>query len=148
LDQAQALIQFEDLLLRELRGGIDQGHLNVLEHADCPEWLRNLAVRLRGPDSHSKVTLRDMAEWTGYSPSYLRAQFIKNFGLSPNQYLLRVRMREARRLLRSDRKWSIAETAKRVGYASPSQFSQDFRRATGMTPRQWRAAGPARPKDR
>ncbi|NEN96825.1 MAG: helix-turn-helix transcriptional regulator, partial [Moorea sp. SIO3I7] len=32
---------------------------------------------------------------------------------------------------------TVAEAAYQVGYSSPSQFSRDFRRYFGQSPRQW-----------
>ena len=47
-------------------------------------------------------------------------------------------MKEARRLLREDRKLAIAEVASRSGFSSGSYFSKVFRKENGMTPNEYR----------
>ena len=55
------------------------------------------------------------------------------------QYLRDLRTREARALLlKSD--LSIADVGGRCGFASSSRFAQAFRSATGLSPREYRAA--------
>lgn len=55
--------------------------------------------------------------------------------MSPLQFQKRLRLLEAKRLLVAAG-LTAAETAQRGGYASPSQFSRDYRRAFGAPPRQ------------
>jgi len=61
------------------------------------------------------------------------------FRLAPSQYFIRVRMREARRLLRQTERSMIA-IALDVGYSSPSHFAQVFRREVGVSPTDYRAS--------
>src|SRR4051812_38988732 len=55
--------------------------------------------------------------------------------MSPLQYRKRLRLQEARRLMRGEG-LDAAEAAFRVGYESPSQFSREYRRLFGAPPRQ------------
>lgn len=82
--------------------------------------------RLR--DSYrSNITVAALASEAGMSvPSY-HVHFKALTGSSPIQYLKSVRLHEARLMIaRKDQ--SIAEVAASVGYASPAQFSRDFKR--------------------
>lgn len=54
---------------------------------------------------------------------------------SPMQYLKTVRLHQALRLMLHDG-LGAAEAACRVGYGSPSQFSREFRRLFGSSPRE------------
>ncbi|MDC7241323.1 MAG: AraC family transcriptional regulator, partial [Spirochaetales bacterium] len=49
---------------------------------------------------------------------------------------------EACRLLRTGR-LSVKETAQKLGYRSPYEFSAQFRRFTGWSPRDYRGAQPS-----
>ncbi len=51
----------------------------------------------------------------------------------PLQYLKRIRLDQARRLMAHDG-FNASTAAKAVGYESPSQFSREFKRLFGMTP--------------
>jgi AraC-like DNA-binding protein len=65
------------------------------------------------------------------------AAFHHNFKLvtasSPLQYLKRIRLDKARRLMAHDG-YNASTAARAVGYESPSQFSREFKRLFGMTP--------------
>lgn len=65
------------------------------------------------------------------------AAFHHNFKLvtasSPLQYLKRIRLDRARRLMAHDG-YNASMAARSVGYESPSQFSREFKRLFGMTP--------------
>ena len=59
--------------------------------------------------------------------------FKESTGVSPYDYLLRIRIDEAKGLLlRSD--LSVAEVAERVGFSDQSYFSKAFRKAVGVSP--------------
>ncbi len=53
--------------------------------------------------------------------------------MTPYQYLLRLRMTEARRLLLSTN-LPVAQIATRVGFSSSTQFVKMFRSMEGVTP--------------
>ncbi len=73
------------------------------------------------------------------SESVLLRSFRKTVGTSPMRYLTDYRLeRAAAQLLATDAK--VSEIAARVGFHDISYFTKCFRRATGQTPRQFRAA--------
>jgi AraC-like DNA-binding protein/mannose-6-phosphate isomerase-like protein (cupin superfamily) len=77
------------------------------------------------------------------SPNYFCNLFKETTGLSPWDYLIRVRLEEAKKLLSgSNRK--ISDIASTVGFSSDSYFGKVFRAHTGSTPHQYRLK-PAKP---
>ena len=63
--------------------------------------------------------------------------FRRTIGVTPIQYLLKFRIRQASRLLvETDR--PVTEIALLCGFESPSYFAAAFRRLTGRTPRSYR----------
>ena len=54
-------------------------------------------------------------------------------GSSPLQYLKRIRLDRAKRLMIHDG-YNASTAAKAVGYESASQFSREFKRQFGVTP--------------
>lgn len=69
------------------------------------------------------------------SPATFRRHFHALAGCSPIQYQKNLRLFEARRLLTVEKR-SVAITAQSAGYQSASQFTTDFRRFFGRTPRE------------
>jgi len=75
-----------------------------------------------------------LAETVHMSVPSLNRHFRAVTAMSPLQYQKNVRLQEARRLLIADGQ-DAATAAFKVGYASPSQFSREYARAFGASPR-------------
>ncbi|MCW7537943.1 AraC family transcriptional regulator [Aquabacterium sp. A7-Y] len=79
------------------------------------------------------LRIETLARAVHMSPSSLHQHFKAVTAMSPLQYQKQLRLQEARRLLLSE----VADAASaghRVGYASPSQFSREYRRQFGAPP--------------
>lgn len=88
-----------------------------------------------------QLSLRDVAQAVGMTPGYLTTVVRRRTGRTVQDWILRRRMDQARRLL-SGTDLPIAEIARRAGFPDPGYFSRQFRRAFGVPPRAWRAASP------
>jgi AraC-like DNA-binding protein len=76
---------------------------------------------------------------SGLSTSRLQAVFREVTGYPPLDYLRRLRVEEARRLL-ADARLSVKEVAARTGFRDTSHFSKVFRRIDGLSPAHYREA--------
>jgi AraC family transcriptional regulator len=83
------------------------------------------------------VGLQQLASELDMSPFHFCRSFKQSTGLSPHQYVLRLRIEESKRLLRNG-ELSIAEVGSRVGFSDPSHFTMMFRKLLGTSPSQWR----------
>ncbi len=83
------------------------------------------------------VALAELARQARCSASTLRRQFRQALGVAPYEWILRVRMERARRLLATTT-LRVKEVAAQVGFEDPFQFSRIFRQRTGRSPRQYR----------
>lgn len=84
-----------------------------------------------------EFSLARLAKQAEMSEFHFNRLFKRATGLPPSQYLIRLRLDAARRLLReTDR--SVIEVANEVGYTNPSHFSQLFRKDTGLSPSDYR----------
>ena len=63
--------------------------------------------------------------------------FTQNFGVSPKQYLIDMRIKLAKQLLLEDEKL-ISDIAESCGFGSVYHFSRTFKQATGMSPTEYR----------
>jgi AraC-like DNA-binding protein len=75
----------------------------------------------------------EMARRAGMSASAFHHNFKLVTASSPLQYLKRIRLDQARRLMAHDG-YNASTAARAVGYESPSQFSREFKRLFGVTP--------------
>ena len=87
----------------------------------------------------SPITLDDLAQQYNFTPSYLIKAFKRQVGESPIQYLIRLRMEEAKRLLSAAPDLEIRQIGEIVGYADPHYFSRIFRNTSGVTPSEYRS---------
>lgn len=85
-------------------------------------------------------TIDDMANLLGLSPSRFSHIYTSIFHVSPKQNLLSERMNQAKFLLRSQ-DYSVGEVASKVGYDNIYHFSKQFKKATGMSPSEYRKRG-------
>jgi AraC family transcriptional regulator len=84
-----------------------------------------------------ELSLEQMAAVIHISPTYFASLFKQATGISPHQYVIRQRVKRARSLLlKTD--LAIADIALQVGFSSQSHLTQQFKRFTGMTPKQSR----------
>jgi transcriptional regulator GlxA family with amidase domain len=79
------------------------------------------------------MAVGDLAALINLSPSRFRALFVAQTGVSPAQFLQRLRLRRARLLLEHSF-LTVKEVMAAVGYSDPSHFARDFRRAHGTSP--------------
>ena len=81
---------------------------------------------------NADVSVADAAALAGLSPNYLSALFHRRTGSTISDYLARLRVEEAARLLREGA--SVAEAAQAVGYADARHFAHKFKAIMGSLP--------------
>ena len=123
--------------------------LNQIIPAGCSEGGRESRPRPRAVidalafihDNYAReLSLTEVAEAVHLSRFHLARVFRKSLGVSPHQYLIRLRVNRAGWLLSvGSNERSVAEVASAVGFADQSHLTRHFKRVTGVTPRQFRA---------
>lgn len=86
-----------------------------------------------GGHYHLDIGLESVAKHINMSAAYFSSLFHKNEGMSFVNYLTGVRVEKAKELI-YQRKFSVKEISRMVGYHNPNYFSRVFKRATGMSP--------------
>lgn len=85
-----------------------------------------------------EISLESIAAVCGMSKYYLCHVFKENMGVSVFNYLIWLRMEEARRLLATTT-LKVSQVGSRVGYADPNYFITAFKKQEGVTPTEYRA---------
>lgn len=83
-----------------------------------------------------QIKVDDIAKNVGVTPNYLANIFTKSTGLSPKQYLIKVRMEKASVFLKTS-DYKIKEIAMMVGYRNQLHFSSEFKKYCGVSPLQY-----------
>ncbi|WP_366247273.1 AraC family transcriptional regulator [Terribacillus aidingensis] len=86
-------------------------------------------------DFDKSFRIEGLAEIANMSISSLHRHFKEVTSMSPIQFQKQLRLQEARRLLLAELP-DIAEAAFRVGYESQSQFTREYARMFGFSPRE------------
>lgn len=81
------------------------------------------------------LAVDDLAQRAGMSRAAFDRHFKATTSMSPLQYLKALRLNDAALLIVNGT--DITRAAAAVGYTSPSQFSREFKRHVGSTPRAW-----------
>lgn len=140
----------EEVLLRALRAKVDD---YMAKPFDVFELQARVAALLgeittdAGPLSKARQlllhrfdqlhTTESLARSIGLSTSHFRRRFRAIFGCPPMEYLGRVRMENASRLIQGG-ELSIKEVARKVGYRDANNFSTAFKRFHGNPPQSHR----------
>lgn len=85
----------------------------------------------------NELDLDERAREVNLSPSRLRHLFKTETGLSPAQYLKKLRMEKAKEL-GEDTFMRVKEIMNAVGLSNSSHFTHNFKRAHGLTPTECR----------
>ena len=83
------------------------------------------------------LSLSQIAKIINISPTYFSSLFKRATGTSPHQYVIQQRVERAKLML-SKTDLVIADIALQVGFSSQSHLTQQFKRLTGVTPKQMR----------
>lgn len=127
----------EDIAVYALKG--------VQQYMDCMRktgHIRNLQVvnqvkQYIRENIYANLSLEVIAHSVYLNPSYLSKLFKDNQGITVMDYVTKVRLEEAKKLLENPQ-YNINEISTRLGYADASYFSKVFRRYAGVSPRQFR----------
>jgi AraC-like DNA-binding protein len=127
-----APMAIREILYRVLQGDLG-GHLRALALNDGQPQRIAQAVALLRERYLEPLRIETLARHVHMSVSALHHGFKAATAMSPLQYQKQLRLHEARRLMLQG--LAAAAAAHRVGYESPSQFSREYKRLFGASPR-------------
>ena len=87
----------------------------------------------------NNVSSEQLELLTGLSRYQLIRQFKHSFGVAPHQYLLALKIQQARRLLLAGQ--SCVDVAVDCGFFDQSHFSRNFKKAMGVSPSRYASGG-------
>lgn len=137
LETPEHIAALSPLIIREIiyRLMQDEQGRHMRQFAIMGSHAHSIASVIGHIQSHyaNRFTIQELANLANMSVSALHHHFKKVTAMSPLQYQKLIRLREARRLLISQR-IDAAEAAFQVGYESATQFSREYTRMFGLPP--------------
>ena len=124
------MLQWLERFYSEIGAGTDCGE------GTYPQVNRALR-RIASSYGDNGLSLKELAAQWHISAAYLGKLFKEQTGEFFNDYLLKVRIEEAKRLLLED-KLRIGEIALEVGFSNQSYFNKMFRKIYGISPAEYR----------
>ena len=123
------------LFLSTISDSVDN---NVSENKDLSYTLYiEKSIEFINNNFANNIKVTDIANYVGLNRSYLSSLFKKSLNVSPQEFLLSVRMNKAYELLKK-LELSIGDISRSVGYIDPLTFSKTFKKYSGYSPKQYR----------
>ncbi len=125
-----------DARLRELYYAILKGEAGIFARRAFGAG-NAIARSIAHVSSHldTPISIDDMATLAGMSRAVFHRKFKQVTTMAPIQFVKSMRLNNAAMKIAAGA--PVAEAAMDVGYVSPSQFSREFKRMYGQSPRQW-----------
>lgn len=103
-----------------------------------PDMIKEIKIFIE-ENSGEEISRNDLAAKVFLHPDYLSRIFKEQMGISLSDFIIQVRIDKAKVLLQKtdDR---ISDISAKVGYPNTAYFTKLFKRATGMTPKEFRKA--------
>ena len=136
LSQYKCRLYFQEMLMQIYESSTRQlpgSPVNTLEANDI-EKINGYILK----NIHRKIYTKELAEEIGLSESYFRLIFNQSFAYSPNDYVMKKRIEEAKHLLYKGR--NIIDISFELGFSSSQYFANTFKKLTGFRPKDYRKA--------
>jgi len=128
--------------VEELKNTINEIVLLIQEKDTFREEKKNVfSDILRYIDRHfnEDIQLGSIAEAYHFEPAYFSKKFKEKVGVNYSEYITKLRIEAAMGYL-AETDMSISEISEHVGYRDVKYFRGIFKKATGMTPREYKNA--------
>lgn len=112
-----------------VKPGIETGHLNGLKLKQLEDYIEDHLAE--------DLALADLAALIPMSQFHFARAFKAATGEPPHRYIMQRRIARAKVLL-GVAQLTVAEVAYQVGFSNQSHFTAQFRKAVGITPKQFR----------
>lgn len=96
------------------------------------------AIKYINKNFNKNISLESVAEHIHLNPQYFSRYFKNNIGLNFTEYISKIRIKEAKKLLSSTDK-PISGISLTIGYIDPTYFTKVFTKYEGISPHKYRS---------
>ena len=100
--------------------------------------IKNIISYMYDNYNDKDLTIEKLAELSSYSPTYFTKAFKAYMNDSPIVHLNKIRISEAKAIMRENKDLKLIDIAKSVGFINLSTFTESFKRVTGYTPKDYK----------
>ncbi len=129
---AQAL-QTRDMIRNKYRSNIKLDFNAIQMNSPDNRLVAKVIETIRKNIENPEFNVDDLSREVGLSRVHLNRKLKENINISPSNLIKSIRLKQAAYLLVKN-KVNVSEVAYKVGFSTPSYFSNNFREYFGMTP--------------
>ena len=115
-----------------------QQYREAVANADNGNDVVSMAIHYFEENIEHEITLKNVSDFVGKSPSHLSSVFKEKIGYSPLNYFTLLKIKKACELLDTTG-MKINQISLKLGYDDPYYFSRQFSKVMGMSPKSYRA---------
>ena len=96
------------------------------------------AVQFININYYKKITVNELCKISGYSVSHLRRLFMREYGVSPSQYIIDRKIEMAKEMLIEHPEKTVDEISELIGMCNTAYFCRIFKERVGVSPKKFR----------
>ncbi|MCF0112373.1 MAG: helix-turn-helix domain-containing protein [Bacilli bacterium] len=112
-------------------------HVRDINYSESKSRIANEVTNYVYHHISSPIKTQDIADALGVSRSYLSSEFAKTTGKALSDFVLEIKFKEAKKLLRNTNK-SIEAISDYLGFSTQGNFARAFKAVSGRTPKEYR----------
>ncbi|TDF95754.1 helix-turn-helix domain-containing protein [Paenibacillus piri] len=132
LEQMETLVELKVKMKQLIRFIESMFEVDSLKLSPVAKGIEYIKLNL-----NRDLSLQEVAEYAGISPSYFSTLFKQEQGRNFIEYVISLRMEEAREILEKTQ-LTIIEIGEKIGYRNYRYFTRVFKEHVGLTPSQYR----------
>lgn len=115
-----------------------QQYREAVANADNGNDVVSMAIHYFEENIEHEITLKNVSDFVGKSPSHLSSVFKEKIGYSPLNYFTLLKIKKACEML-DNSGMKINQISLKLGYDDPYYFSRQFSKVMGMSPKSYRS---------
>lgn len=115
-----------------------QQYREAVANADNGNDVVSMAIHYFEENIEHEITLKNVSDFVGKSPSHLSSVFKEIIGYSPLNYFTLLKIKKACEML-DNSGMKINQISLKLGYDDPYYFSRQFSKVMGMSPKSYRS---------
>ncbi|MFP4979163.1 AraC family transcriptional regulator [Paenibacillus sp. CN-4] len=125
------------IILHKIFEELSRNTPDALRNAVCSDYWLQQAKEYIERHYTDRLTIEQIADYVHVNRAYFSRKFNQAFGISPAKYLLQLKIEESKQLL-VNTGYNLSIIAQSIGYTDMFTFSKVFKKATGVSPREYR----------